>query len=165
MDSADKEGDPRELQCSYTFPCETVSFATGSDAARRYITESIKKSCLININYTGGIVADDALADKGSAKKQYSAPPEYLEKRKQERERRRSETGLRQKFKKGGRKSETTTEVGISRVLQLFLRIYSRYSFRILQHRQGKVRTRIPTSMTPEIKVLELRMDAGQKSK
>ncbi|XP_076682095.1 guanine nucleotide exchange factor in mesoderm isoform X2 [Andrena cerasifolii] len=53
---------------------------------------------------------DDALADKGSAKKQYSAPPEYLEKRKQERERRRSETGLRQKFKKGGRKSETTTE-------------------------------------------------------
>ncbi|XP_076162588.1 guanine nucleotide exchange factor in mesoderm isoform X2 [Ptiloglossa arizonensis] len=53
---------------------------------------------------------DDALADKGSGKKQYSAPPEYLEKRKQERERRRSETGLRQKFKKGVRKSETTTE-------------------------------------------------------
>nr|XP_033332725.1 uncharacterized protein LOC117224128 isoform X1 [Megalopta genalis] len=53
---------------------------------------------------------DDALADRGSAKKQYSAPPEYLEKRKQERERRRSETGLRQKFKKNGRKSETTTE-------------------------------------------------------
>nr|XP_031845725.1 uncharacterized protein LOC116432672 isoform X1 [Nomia melanderi] len=53
---------------------------------------------------------DDCLADKGSAKKQYSAPPEYLEKRKQERERRRSETGLRQKFKKSGRKSETTTE-------------------------------------------------------
>ncbi|XP_076294425.1 guanine nucleotide exchange factor in mesoderm isoform X2 [Lasioglossum baleicum] len=53
---------------------------------------------------------DDALADKGSAKKQYSAPPEYLEKRKQERERRRSETGLRQKFKKNVRKSEITTE-------------------------------------------------------
>ncbi|XP_076644027.1 guanine nucleotide exchange factor in mesoderm isoform X2 [Halictus rubicundus] len=53
---------------------------------------------------------DDALADKGSTKKQYSAPPEYLEKRKQERERRRSETGLRQKFKKNGRKSEITTE-------------------------------------------------------
>ncbi|CAK9823478.1 Pleckstrin homology domain-containing family G member 1 [Anthophora retusa] len=53
---------------------------------------------------------DDALADRGSAKKQHSAPPEYLEKRKQERERRRSETGLRQKFKKGGRKSETTIE-------------------------------------------------------
>ncbi|XP_076230784.1 uncharacterized protein LOC143176975 isoform X2 [Calliopsis andreniformis] len=53
---------------------------------------------------------DDALADKGSAKKQYSAPPEYLEKRKQERERRRSETGLRQRFKKNGRKSETTNE-------------------------------------------------------
>lgn len=48
-----------------------------------------------------------------SAKKQYSAPPEYLEKRKQERERRRSETGLRQKFKRSGRKSETTTEVKI----------------------------------------------------
>lgn len=53
---------------------------------------------------------DDTLADKGSLKKQYSAPPEYLEKRKQEKERRRSETGLRQKFKKGGRRSETTTE-------------------------------------------------------
>ncbi|XP_076396774.1 guanine nucleotide exchange factor in mesoderm isoform X2 [Megachile rotundata] len=53
---------------------------------------------------------DDALADRGSAKKQHSTPPEYLEKRKQERERRRSETGLRQRFKKSGRKSETTTE-------------------------------------------------------
>ncbi|XP_072749790.1 uncharacterized protein Gefmeso isoform X2 [Anoplolepis gracilipes] len=52
---------------------------------------------------------DDALADKGSAKK-HSAPPEYLEKRKQERERRRSETGLRQKLKKGVRKSDTTME-------------------------------------------------------
>ncbi|XP_053984020.1 uncharacterized protein LOC128879156 isoform X2 [Hylaeus volcanicus] len=53
---------------------------------------------------------DDALADRGSGKRQYAAPPEYLEKRKQEKERRRSETGLRQKLKKGGRKSETTTE-------------------------------------------------------
>ncbi|XP_014467691.1 PREDICTED: uncharacterized protein LOC106740808 isoform X2 [Dinoponera quadriceps] len=52
---------------------------------------------------------DDALADKSSAKK-YSAPLEYLEKRKQERERRRSETGLRQKFKKGSRKSDTAIE-------------------------------------------------------
>ncbi|XP_011162759.2 uncharacterized protein LOC105197869 isoform X2 [Solenopsis invicta] len=52
---------------------------------------------------------DDALTDRGSAKK-HSAPPEYLEKRKQERERRRSETGLRQKFKKGVRKSDTTME-------------------------------------------------------
>lgn len=50
---------------------------------------------------------DDTLTDKGSAKK-HSAPPEYLEKRKQERERRRSETGLRQKLKKGARKSDTT---------------------------------------------------------
>lgn len=52
---------------------------------------------------------DDALADKVSAKK-HSAPPEYLEKRKQERERRRSETGLRQRFKKGCRKSDTAIE-------------------------------------------------------
>ncbi|KAL0116532.1 hypothetical protein PUN28_009889 [Cardiocondyla obscurior] len=52
---------------------------------------------------------DDALTDKGSAKK-HSAPPEYLEKRKQEKERRRSETGLRQRFKKGVRKSDTTME-------------------------------------------------------
>lgn len=54
---------------------------------------------------------DDALADKVSAKKYNSAPPEYLEKRKQERERRRSETGFRQKFKKGARKSDTAIEV------------------------------------------------------
>ncbi|XP_047365394.1 uncharacterized protein LOC124955269 isoform X2 [Vespa velutina] len=57
---------------------------------------------------------DDSTTDKSSAKKLYSAPPEYLEKRKQERERRRSETGIRHKFKKNTRKSEspaiTTTE-------------------------------------------------------
>ncbi|KYN01857.1 Pleckstrin homology domain-containing family G member 1 [Cyphomyrmex costatus] len=52
---------------------------------------------------------DDALTDKGSAKK-HSAPPEYLEKRKQERERRRSETSLKQKFMKGVRKSDATME-------------------------------------------------------
>jgi len=63
---------------------------------------------------------DDALMDKGSAKK-HSAPPEYLEKRKQERERRRSETGLRQKFKKGVRKSDTTMEVKSSENFSLFL--------------------------------------------
>ncbi|XP_014605702.1 PREDICTED: uncharacterized protein LOC106787664 isoform X1 [Polistes canadensis] len=56
---------------------------------------------------------DDSPTDKSSAKKLYSAPPEYLEKRKQERERRRSETGIRHKFKKGTRKPESpaiTTE-------------------------------------------------------
>ncbi|XP_018349106.1 PREDICTED: uncharacterized protein LOC108752631 isoform X1 [Trachymyrmex septentrionalis] len=53
--------------------------------------------------------ADDALTDKGSAKK-HSAPPEYLEKRKQERERRRSETSLKQKFMRGVRRSDTTME-------------------------------------------------------
>ncbi|XP_012276960.1 uncharacterized protein LOC105697841 isoform X2 [Orussus abietinus] len=49
---------------------------------------------------------EDGVVDKGLAKKQHSAPPEYLEKRKQDRERRRSETGLRQKLKKG-RKSDS----------------------------------------------------------
>ncbi|XP_051154937.1 uncharacterized protein LOC127277673 isoform X2 [Leptopilina boulardi] len=44
---------------------------------------------------------DCSTIDKVLAKKQYSSPPEYLEKRKQERERRRSETGVRQKLKKG----------------------------------------------------------------
>lgn len=63
--------------------------------------------------------ADDALTDKGSAKK-HSAPPEYLEKRKQERERRRSETGLRQKFKRGVRKSDTTMEVRYREKFSLF---------------------------------------------
>lgn len=62
---------------------------------------------------------DDALTDKGSAKK-HSAPPEYLEKRKQERERRRSETGLRQKFKKGVRKSDATMEVRSSKNFFIF---------------------------------------------
>ncbi|XP_046601572.1 uncharacterized protein LOC107223499 isoform X2 [Neodiprion lecontei] len=49
---------------------------------------------------------DEGTADKGSAKKQHSAPPEYLEKRKQERERRKPETGLRNKLRKSGRKTE-----------------------------------------------------------
>ncbi|XP_043281182.1 uncharacterized protein [Venturia canescens] len=56
---------------------------------------------------------EDSPVDKGSAKKQYSAPPEYLEKRKQEKERRRSETGLRQKLKKNSGKldhSKASTE-------------------------------------------------------
>ncbi|XP_026671581.1 uncharacterized protein LOC108627004 isoform X2 [Ceratina calcarata] len=53
---------------------------------------------------------DDALADRGTMKNQHCAPPEYLEKRKQEKERRRSETRLRQKFKKSGRKSDTAIE-------------------------------------------------------
>ncbi|XP_046751746.1 uncharacterized protein LOC124414743 isoform X2 [Diprion similis] len=49
---------------------------------------------------------DEATGDKGSAKKQHSAPPEYLEKRKQERERRKPETSLRNKLRKSGRKTE-----------------------------------------------------------
>ncbi|XP_066597444.1 uncharacterized protein GEFmeso isoform X2 [Prorops nasuta] len=52
---------------------------------------------------------DDLSIDRSSIKKQHSSPPEYLEKRKQERERRRSETGLRQKLRKGARKSDTST--------------------------------------------------------
>lgn len=63
---------------------------------------------------------DDVLADKSSAKK-YSAPPEYLEKRKQERDRRRSETGFRQKFKKGARKSDTAIEVRSDENIKDFL--------------------------------------------
>lgn len=50
------------------------------------------------------------MTDKGFAKK-HSAPPEYLERRKQEKERRRSEVGFRRKFKKGVRKSDITMEV------------------------------------------------------
>jgi len=63
--------------------------------------------------------ADDTLTDKGSAKK-HSAPPEYLEKRKQERERRRSETSLKQKFMRGVRRSDTTMEVRSSKTVLLF---------------------------------------------
>ncbi|XP_034948357.1 putative uncharacterized protein DDB_G0293878 isoform X2 [Chelonus insularis] len=42
---------------------------------------------------------EDGNNDRGSAKKLYSAPPEYLKRRKVEKERRRSEAGLRQKKK------------------------------------------------------------------
>ncbi|XP_012251008.2 uncharacterized protein LOC105683163 isoform X2 [Athalia rosae] len=49
---------------------------------------------------------DESAGDRTSAKKQHSAPPEYLEKRKQERERRKSETGLRQRLRKTGRKTD-----------------------------------------------------------
>lgn len=59
-------------------------------------------------------VADDGSFDKGYTRKQYSAPPEYLERRKQERERRRSETGIRQKLKKGARKSDGNANVDVS---------------------------------------------------
>ncbi|XP_057324342.1 putative uncharacterized protein DDB_G0282133 isoform X1 [Microplitis mediator] len=43
---------------------------------------------------------NNSVSDRGSAKKLYSAPPEYLERRKLEKERRRSEAGIRQKIKK-----------------------------------------------------------------
>ncbi|XP_043482510.1 uncharacterized protein LOC122511380 isoform X2 [Leptopilina heterotoma] len=52
---------------------------------------------------------DCSTVDKVLAKKQYSSPPEYLEKRKQERERRRSETGVRQKLKKGRKMDENSS--------------------------------------------------------
>lgn len=106
------------------------------------------------------------MADRGLAKKQYSAP-EYLEKRKQEKERRRSETGLKQKFKKSGRKSETTNEV------KIFSNIFYTFIFfiifnliltlnRILQHRHEKIKTKILAPMILE-KDLKVQMDADQK--
>nr|CAD7454630.1 unnamed protein product [Timema tahoe] len=50
------------------------------------------------------IPADEILADKSTPKRQHSAP-EYLEKRKQERDRRKSETGLRYRLRRS-RKSD-----------------------------------------------------------
>lgn len=106
------------------------------------------------------------MADRGLAKKQYSAP-EYLEKRKQEKERRRSETGLKQKFKKSGRKSETTNEVKI--LLNIFYIFIFFIIFnliltlnRILQHRHEKIKTKILAPMILE-KDLKVQMDADQK--
>lgn len=61
------------------------------------------------------ISEDCSTVDKVLAKKQYSSPPEYLEKRKQERERRRSETGVRQKLKKG-RKMDENVSVEIMKI-------------------------------------------------
>lgn len=99
-------------------------------------------------------------------KKQYSAP-EYLEKRKQEKERRRSETGLKQKFKKNGRKSETTNEVKIVPnifYIFIFFVIFNLILIlnRILQHRHEKIKTKILASMILE-KDLKVQMDADQK--
>lgn len=106
------------------------------------------------------------MADRGLTKKQYSAP-EYLEKRKQEKERRRSETGLKQKFKKNGRKSETTNEVKIVPnifYIFIFFVIFNLILIlnRILQHRHEKIKTKILASMILE-KDLKVQMDADQK--
>ncbi|XP_033210891.1 uncharacterized protein LOC117168981 isoform X2 [Belonocnema kinseyi] len=62
---------------------------------------------------------DCGTIDKVLAKKQYSSPPEYLEKRKQERERRRSEAGIRQKLKKGRKSDSHGTAVDSSHTNQL----------------------------------------------
>lgn len=99
-------------------------------------------------------------------KKQYSAP-EYLEKRKQEKERRRSETGLKQKFKKNGRKSETTNEVKIVPNISYIFIFFVIFNLililnRILQHRHEKIKTKILASMILE-KDLKVQMDADQK--
>lgn len=106
------------------------------------------------------------MADRGLTKKQYSAP-EYLEKRKQEKERRRSEIGLKQKFKKNGRKSETTNEVKIVPnifYIFIFFVIFNLILIlnRILQHRHEKIKTKILASMILE-KDLKVQMDADQK--
>lgn len=106
------------------------------------------------------------MADRGLTKKQYSAP-EYLEKRKQEKERRRSETGLKQKFKKNGRKSETTNEVKIVPNISYIFIFFVIFNLililnRILQHRHEKIKTKILASMILE-KDLKVQMDADQK--
>lgn len=110
------------------------------------------------------------MVDRGLTKKQYSAP-EYLEKRKQEKERRRSEIGLKQKFKKNGRKSETTNEVKIvPNIFYIFI-FFVTFNLililililnRILQHRHEKIKTKILASMILE-KDLKVQMDADQK--
>lgn len=106
------------------------------------------------------------MADRGLTKKQYSAP-EYLEKRKQEKERRRSEIGLKQKFKKNGRKSETTNEVKIVPNISYIFIFFVIFNLililnRILQHRHEKIKTKILASMILE-KDLKVQMDADQK--
>lgn len=106
------------------------------------------------------------MVDRGLTKKQYSAP-EYLEKRKQEKERRRSEIGLKQKFKKNGRKSETTNEVKIVPNISYIFIFFVIFNLililnRILQHRHEKIKTKILASMILE-KDLKVQMDADQK--
>jgi hypothetical protein len=53
---------------------------------------------------------DEIMADKATPKRQHSAP-EYLEKRKHERDRRKSETGLRYRLRRS-RKSDVGTSGG-----------------------------------------------------
>lgn len=118
---------------------------------------------------------DDALTDKGSAKK-HSAPPEYLEKRKQERERRRSETGLRQKFRKGVRKFDIIMmEVRFNENFftfllyfyfafsSLFIRNFTNFSYivRIRLHRPVKMTLKM--LMTPGKLLTGLRIYALRK--
>ena len=63
-------------------------------------------------------VTDEVLADKATPKRQHSAP-EYLEKRKQERDRRKSETGLRYRLRRS-RKSDVGTMGGSTEVHILY---------------------------------------------
>jgi hypothetical protein len=68
-------------------------------------------------------VTDEVMAEKATPKRQHSAP-EYLEKRKQDRDRRKSETGLRYRLRRS-RKSDVgtlggSTEVCIVRFILVF---------------------------------------------
>jgi hypothetical protein len=77
----------------------------------------LRGQCLISLD--NGIIAifydtDEIMADKATPKRQHSAP-EYLEKRKQERDRRKSETGLRYRLRRS-RKSDVGTLGGSTEV-------------------------------------------------
>jgi hypothetical protein len=63
-----------------------------------------------DVNYLSWCDLDEILADKATPKRQHSAP-EYLEKRKQERDRRKSETGLRYRLRRS-RKSDMGSSGG-----------------------------------------------------
>jgi len=58
------------------------------------------------------------MADKATPKRQHSAP-EYLEKRKQERDRRKSETGLRYRLRRS-RKSDVATSISGTEVYRVW---------------------------------------------
>lgn len=65
---------------------------------------------------------DEVMADKTTPKRQHSAP-EYLEKRKQERDRRKSETGLRYRLRRS-RKSDVGTLGGSTEVRIILSDLY-----------------------------------------
>ncbi|XP_069682760.1 uncharacterized protein GEFmeso isoform X2 [Periplaneta americana] len=95
---------------------------------------------------------DEIMADKATPKRQHSAP-EYLEKRKQERDRRKSETGLRYRYHlRRSRKSDVGTTAGTQQTLPLLQRRDRRASSSSRDRSESRDESRRSTSPHAKIK-------------